>query len=138
MRGNGWTKNSKGKWVLTVAGSTEKPENLFFIDTDFTKILSTGSLSFRKLSNADNEYPKGTYKVKCDLLYVRKEPSTEHARKSFDELSPTAQKKILTLTGGKKKNGYVQGLLFTVYEVRNGWGRTPSGWVSLRYCEVAE
>ena len=25
---------------------------------------------------------------------------------------------------------------FTVYEVKDNWGRTPSGWVCLDYCEV--
>ena len=138
IQGNGWVKNTKGKWVLTVTGSTEKPENLFFIDTDFTKVLSMGGLNFRRLKDVDEDYPKGTYKVNCDLLYVRKGPSTKYAKKAFSELSPLAQKKILTLTDGQEKNGYVRGLSFLVYEVRSGWGRTPSGWVSLRYCEVAE
>jgi hypothetical protein len=138
IQGNGWEKNTKGKWVLTVTGSTEKPENLFFIDTDFTKVLSVGGLNFRRLKDVDEDYPKGTYKVNCDLLYVRKGPSTKYAKKAFRELSPLAQKKILTLTDGQEKNGYVRGLSFLVYEVRSGWGRTPSGWVSLRYCEVAE
>ena len=138
IQGNGWVKNTKGKWVLTVTGSTEKPENLFFIDTDFTKVLSVGGLNFRRLKDVDEDYPKGTYKVNCDLLYVRKGPSTKYAKKAFSELSPLAQKKILTLTDGQEKNGYVRGLSFLVYEVRSGSGRTPSGWVSLRYCEVAE
>ena len=138
IQGNGWVKNTKGKWVLTVTGSTAKPENLFFIDTDFTKVLSVGGLNFRRLRDVDEDYPKGTYKVNCDLLYVRKGPSTKYAKKAFSELSPLAQKKILTLTDGQEKNGYVRGLSFLVYEVRSGWGRTPSGWVSLRYCEVAE
>lgn len=138
FQGNGWVKNSENKWVLTVTGSTEKPENLFFIDTDFTKVLSVGGLNFRRLRDVDEDYPKGTYKVNCDLLYVRKGPSTKYAKKAFSELSPLAQKKILTLTDGQEKNGYVRGLTFLVYEVRSGWGRTPSGWVSLRYCEVAE
>ena len=138
IQGNGWVKNTKSKWVLTVTGNTEKPENLFFIDTDFTKVLSVGGLNFRRLKDVDEDYPKGTYKVNCDLLYVRKGPSTKYAKKAFSELSPLAQKKILTLTDGQEKNGYVRGLSFLVYEVRSGWGRTPSGWVSLRYCEVAE
>ena len=138
IQGNGWVKNTKGKWVLTVTGSTAKPEKLFFIDTDFTKVLSVGGLNFRRLRDVDEDYPKGTYKVNCDLLYVRKGPSTKYAKKAFSELSPLAQKKILTLTDGQEKNGYVRGLSFLVYEVRSGWGRTPSGWVSLRYCEVAE
>lgn len=138
MKGNGWVKNSKGKWVLTVTGETEKPENLFFIDEDFTKVINSGDMIFRKLKDVSEEYPKGTYKVNCDLLHVRKGPSTKFDKKKFSELSAVAQKKILKLTKGEEKNGYVRGLHFVVYEVRSGWGRTPSGWVSLKYCEVAE
>ena len=135
---NGWIKNSRGKWVLTVTGKTEKPENLFFVDDEFTNILKSGGLNFRKLQDADEEYPKGAYKVNCELLYVRKGPGTKYEKKKFSELTPLAQKKILALTNGQQKNGYIKNLSFTVYEVRSGWGRTPSGWVSLRYCEVAE
>lgn len=28
---------------------------------------------------------------------------------------------------------YAKGTRFDLYEVRNGWGRTPSGWISLQY-----
>ncbi len=29
--------------------------------------------------------------------------------------------------------GYANGTRFDLYEVKNGWGRTPSGWICLRY-----
>ena len=28
---------------------------------------------------------------------------------------------------------YAKGTRFDLYEVKNGWGRTPSGWISLQY-----
>lgn len=36
LKGNGWTKNSNNKWVLTTTGGTFKPEELFYIDRKFT------------------------------------------------------------------------------------------------------
>lgn len=134
--GSGWTKNSKNKWVLITTKATEKPENLFFIDQSFTKVIDTKGLNFRNLGTANEEYKCGSYKVTADLLNVRKGPSTKYEKKSFDKLTPSAQKKILALTDGEKKNGYVKNLTFTVYEVRSDWGRTPSGWVCLKYCEA--
>ena len=83
-------------------------------------------------------YKTGDYKVKVDLLHVRIGAGTDYKTKKFNDLTPSVRTKIMTLAG-KKVDGYVKGLTFTVYEVReNGkytWGRTPSGWVALNYCE---
>lgn len=93
-----------------------------------------------------NEYPKliekkftaGDYKVTTDLLNVRTGAGTNFKAKKFSELSGSARSKILKIKG-KQTDGYVKGLTFTCLEVKeNGkytWGRTPSGWVALNYCE---
>lgn len=36
-------------------------------------------------------------------------------------------------TGYRVVRTYTKGTRFDLYEVRNGWGRTPSGWISLQY-----
>lgn len=36
-------------------------------------------------------------------------------------------------TGYRVVKGYAHGTRFDLYEVKNGWGRTPSGWISLQY-----
>ena len=41
-----------------------------------------------------------------------------------------------TYTNGVAKDGYVKGLVFTVSETSENFGKTPSGWVCLDYCEV--
>ena len=140
---NGWTKNTKGKWVLSTTKKAEKPEKLFFIDENFTRIMDRKGLSFRKLSEVTktnekpkSEYTKGTYRVTTELLNVRRGPSTEYGRKDFSEFTVNARKNILALTGGIAKDGYVKNLIFTVSEVQNNFGKTPSGWVCLDYCEV--
>lgn len=136
FKGNGWCENSKGKWVLTVTTMAEKPEKLFYIDKSFTKILNSKGLWFEPLpqEKQSSKYKAGNYKVtKANLLHVRCEPSTKAKKKSFSQLTADAQKKILAING-KKADGYVKGLSFSVYEVKDNWGRTPSGWVCLDYC----
>lgn len=82
------------------------------------------------------KYGTGSYKVtECSVLNVRKGAGKKYAKLNFSQLSASAQSKILKLTGGKKKNGYVKGLTFTVKEVAGSWGKTPSGWVCLDYCK---
>lgn len=69
MKGNGWTKNSKGKWVLTTTGGTLKPEDAFFIDPTFTTVKDNKGLKFKKLPK---EEPKpGKYTVNTNALNVR-------------------------------------------------------------------
>lgn len=59
---NGWGQNSKGAWVLINAGTTCKPEKLFYVDPKFTKVLSSAGLNFKKLpkEQAVEYYPKYT------------------------------------------------------------------------------
>lgn len=64
MKDTGWTKNTKGKWVLTTTNGTFKPEELFYIDKSFTTIKNTKGISFKELPNTiDNEAPQPTTPV---------------------------------------------------------------------------
>ena len=74
--------------------------------------------------------------TKADVLNVRAGAGTKYKKLKFNQLTANAQSKFLKLTGGKKVNGYVKGLSFTVTETALNWGKTPSGWVCLDYCEV--
>lgn len=69
----------------------------------------------------------GTYEVTASSLRVRKGPGTNYAAKKKSELT----------TDGKKHsnaNGsLLKGTRVTVYEWKNGWARTPSGWLSGKY-----
>lgn len=85
------------------------------------------------------KYTTGNYKVVkvggAGALRVRKGAAKTYSKIKFSKMTKSAQKKILAIAG-KKVNGYVKGLTFTVLEVKNNnWGRTPSGWVNLDYCE---
>lgn len=148
FKGMGWTKNSRGKYVLTTTNGTYKPEQLFYIDKSFTKVMNSKSLAFKWLpaeqeetkpivsvtTSKPSKYSTGNYKVeKALLLHVRTGPGTKYSKKKYSQLTSSAQTKIKKLAK-YKANGYVRGLTFTVYEVSGDWGRTPSGWVHLGYC----
>lgn len=108
--GNGWVKNSKGKYVLVTTEAADKPENLFFIDKDFTKVMSDKNLKFRYLPT----YATGTYKVQPAVLNVRKGAGTSYG-----------------------KNGVlVKGQKVKVDKIIGEWGRIGKNrWICLDYCK---
>lgn len=128
---NGWRQNNKGKWVLYASGGTFKPETILFVDKSFTKVISSNGLTFKNLP----KYTTGTYKVTCDVLNVRTGAGTSYAKKAFNMLTANAQKQIKKLNSDKSANGLVKGCVCTVSEVKNNWGKIPSGWICLDYCE---
>lgn len=140
MKGTGWARNSKGKWVLTATGGTFKPEKIFYIDPKITTVVNTLGLDFKTLPKTttakSSKYSIGNYKVtKANVLKVRTGAGTNYPALTYDQLSASAKKKILAKKNGKKANGYVKGMTFTVTRVSGNWGKTPSGWVHLGYCE---
>ncbi len=79
-------------------------------------------------------YRKGDYRVTdASLLHVRTGPSTSYRKKKYSEFTKNARAQIYELVR-YKADGYVMNVEFTVYEVKDNWGRTPSGWVCLDYC----
>ena len=80
------------------------------------------------------ELTTGDYEVTdCSLLNVRTGAGTTYTKKNYSEFTTNAQKQIYDIVK-YKANGYVRGVKFTVSEVKNNWGKTPSGWVCLDYC----
>ncbi len=112
--GNGWKKNSKGKYVLTTTKKAYPPEKLFFIDKAFTRVSSEGGLSFRELPEA---YAKGTYTVNTAVLNIRKGPSTAYGKKGV-------------LFKGKR---------VSIKQISDNWGKiADSSWICLDYCRREE
>lgn len=140
MTDGGWNQNTKGKWVLSTSHGTIKPEEAFYIDPKFTTVVQTKGINFKNLPNKKDGivYTAGDYKVVkvggAGVLRVRKGPAKTYNKVKFSEMTESAQKKVLKLAG-KKVNGYVKGVTFTALQVKKNWGKTPSGWVNLDYCE---
>ena len=109
--GNGWRVNSKGKYVIDCTGSGCKPESIFYIDPDFTKVLSKGGIPFKTLPD---DYAVGTYMVNTAVLNIRKGAGTAFAKSG-------------SLLKGKK---------IKITEIRGNWGRfAEMKWVCLDYCK---
>lgn len=81
---------------------------------------------------ATNNQQLGIYVVTAkDGLKVRKGPGTNYDRKSKAELTTDAQKHC------NANGGLLYGTRVTVFEIRNGWAKIPSGWVSMTYLRKA-
>ncbi len=142
LSGNGWVKNSRGKWVLTTTGGTLKPEDAFYIDPKFTKIVNSAGLTFKQLPTGAAKWPVGDYKVTSALAPVRSGPGTEYAKKTFTLLTENAREQIKQHNKGKAAHGFVAGMTFRAYRVTQDakgthwWAQCPSGWVCLdKHCE---
>lgn len=62
FNGNGWTPNTNGKYVLTTTAGQFKPEQLFYIDETFTKIVNSKGLNFKTLpKEKEKEEPKNDF-----------------------------------------------------------------------------
>ena len=137
MIGTGWEPNSKGKYVITTTGVALRPEQAFFVDPSFTKILSSGGIKgFRNLPQP--KYTTGKYKV-VEKAPVRKEPSTKAPKLTFRFFTEGAREQIKSLSNNKAKDYFVPGVVFTASEVKENdnhwWGKCPSGWVCLEHCK---
>lgn len=51
--GSGWKKNNLNLWIMTTSKYNIKPEEAFFIDDNFTKILNNRTLNFVHLYTSD-------------------------------------------------------------------------------------
>lgn len=75
----GWEKNSVGNWVINT--KAQKPENCFYIDTNFTNIVNARSLKFVNLplqkiiSPRSKDISKRQIEVFIENLRVRNAPN---------------------------------------------------------------
>ena len=81
-----------------------------------------------------SKYKTGNYSVKADVLNIRTGASRSFSCKKFSQLTSDAQKQILKIAG-YKVNGYVKSMICTVTQIKDNWGKTPSGWICLDYCQ---
>lgn len=102
---------------------------------DYNSFVFQGFIYLPIEFEEDASYKAGDYEVTCDLLNVRAGAGTSFAKKTFSQLTANAQKQIKKLSNGKMPNGYVKGVQCTVSQVKNNWGKTPSGWICLDYCK---
>lgn len=91
LKGSGWTKNSKGSWVITTTNGTAKPETLFFVDPEFTTIKNARELKFKELPKEEKKkvikfgVVSGEVKTKVttDALALRSKAQTQNGKRFF-------------------------------------------------------
>ena len=131
MKGSGWTKNSKGSWVITTTHGTVKPETLFFVDPEFTSIKNAKGLTFKEVPKEDDVDVKViTGKVKTKnttaALALRSEPSTQTGTRFF--YIPKDKKVSIVAEAVTEANGYTWDCVIAEYG-----GKEYIGFSAARY-----
>lgn len=122
---NNWIKNSLGKWVIV--GDTKKPEDVFFIDRDFTKELWGGYITWIDLpENAKvsinpviRDKNQNQLEVLVDNLRIRTKPTT--ASRSIGYI----KKGIYNYQEKIAKNNY------TWYKIEDYYIASNDGWIKV-------
>ena len=84
---------------------------------------------------ASSKFSKGTYTVNVALLNVRTGAGTNYAKKTFAQLTKNAQAQVKKLNNNKPADGLVKGCTCDVSQVKDNWGKIPSGWICLDFCK---
>lgn len=108
-----WSRIGDNKWVYS--------------DYLYSTIVNTTTVQ------KTTEYTTGTYKVTASVLNVRTGPGTNYSAKTWRQLTANARSQNSRL-GNYYTNGLKRGVAVTITEIRNGFGKCPSGWISLAYC----
>lgn len=96
-------------------------------------LYSTNTVTTYANTYVNTGYTTGKYRVNASILNVRTGPSTGYRIKKYYELTANARSQNSRL-GGYYTNGLRRGVVTTVTKIQNGFGLTPSGWISLSYC----
>lgn len=92
-------------------------------------------LDYTSYSNSETKkYSIGRYEVTCQVLTVRKGAGTNYEWLKFSELTKNAQEQVKKLSG-YEPNGLYKGTICDVSEIKENWGKIPSGWICLDYCK---
>lgn len=70
--------------------------------------------------------------ITADVLNVREGAGTNYRIKHYNELTENARQQIKNKCG-YCANGLVKGVIATISEVKDNWGKIPSGWICLDY-----
>lgn len=104
------------------------------------EVFNKYNIRLNPINFIDGEYPDenkfdvGRYEVKVDTwLNVREKPTIESKAKTYNELTVNARNQNGSL-GNCECNGLLNGVICDVFEVSGDWGKIPSGWINLNYC----
>lgn len=120
---DGWTQNSNGKWVIT--GDTKKPEDVMYINPDFTVVKATGGINWTEIPKyvgtpVARDTKVNQIEVLIDNLRARDKGTTSGSILGY------ANKGIYNYSNTNEANGYVW------YEIeKNIWIASNDGWTKV-------
>jgi len=104
-----------------------------WVCSDYLYSTSQSSSTTSQAVQKVNSYKTGKYRVIASVLNVRTGAGTNYRIKKYNELTANARTQNSRL-GNYYTNGLRRGVITTVTQIKNGFGLTPSGWISLSYC----
>ncbi len=124
-------QNNKGKWVTK--GNCKKPEEIFYIDPNFTIVKNMGGLKFVELPKREVEMlPKIGSPVLRDTT-----------KKQIEVLVDTLRMRSLPTTSGKVL-GYIKKGIYDYGDIRQAnnytWYKVENGWIAFNdlWCKLYE
>ena len=96
-------------------------------------LVSTIYNNYTPATTKTTGYSTGKYKVTASVLNVRYGAGTNYKTKTWRQLTANARSQNSKL-GNYYTNGLKRGVVVTITEIKNGFGKCPSGWISLSYC----
>lgn len=118
----GWQKNTLGAWVIN--GIAQKPEDVFYIDKSFTKVINQKNLNFKELETSSIIKPVSRnenvdqIEVLIENLRIRDNPS--------GNILSLAIPGIYNIISKKEKDGY------TWYQIsKNKWIAYNESWAKI-------
>lgn len=116
-----WSKNSNGSWVMN--GNNLKPEEVFFLDKNFTKVLNSGNITWEYLNEiaiigtpVERNNKVDQIEVLINNLNLRESYTTTSTRIGY------IKKGIYNVLDSKNNEGY------TWYKVENYWIASNPNW----------
>ena len=86
------------------------------------------------VSYSNNSYTTGNYTVTASLLHVRSGAGINYSIKTYKQLTSNARSQNRN-KGNYYANGLLRGVNVTASQVDGNWGKIPSGWICLDYCQ---
>lgn len=80
-----------------------------------------------------SEYKSGNFRIKS-AVNVRKGPGTNFDRVLYANFTANAKAQVKALDKSCP-NELPAGVKVTISQISGAWGKCPSGWISLKYCE---
>lgn len=120
--------NTSGEWSHIISPVQGWVSSNYLSSTQVNAQV-TAQVTKKKITG----YRTGNYRVNASVLNVRAGAGTKYRIKRYYELTANARKQNKKL-GNYYTNGLRRNTVVTITQIKNSFGKCPSGWISLAYC----